>query len=485
MKKNILLFRFAHETNAFSPVPADMAAFRQKGIWIGEDLFHIHRGCRTDMGGILSVLEDKEHDFELIPVVAMVANPSGPVTKDVYQFVLDRIQSALQANGPIDGVMIAFHGAMVAEGHQDAEGDMLEILREWAGWEIPIIASLDLHANVTKKMSRCATALVCYECYPHIDTFETGQAAARLMADTLEGKIKPVMAYRRIPYLLPLFPTTRPEIRPLYGLAAQLKARAGVLEVRFAHGFFASDIEEMGMSVLAVTDNDRVLAESAADELEAAINREKEHLREDYPTLDEALDRAIQPGNGPYVIADTSDNPGGGGLGDTTHILQRVLERGITGGAFAILVDPKSVEACEKAGVGSTIDLQLGGWSDPAYSGGPLPVKAFIRSISCGEYRFKGEMSRGALIKCGKTAVLQIENNYVIVTSFATQPLDLEIFRSQGITPEDQKFLVVKSAIHYRASYSTIAREMAAVPLPGYIPPTPEKMKYRNWKGKV
>ncbi len=485
MAKKILVFRFFHETNAFSPAPADMAAFKKPGIRVGEELFRVHRGCGTDIGGFLSVLEEEEHDFELIPVISMGATPSGPVTAEVYQFTLDNVQKALQENGPVDAIMIAFHGAMVAEGHPDAEGDVLETLRSWVGWEIPIIAPLDLHANVTEKMIRCATALVCYQCYPHIDVYDTSREAARLMADTLEGKIKPVMAYRRIPYLLPLFPTTRPEIRPLYDLADKLKAQPGVLEVRFTHGFFASDIEEMGMSVLVITDNDKELAESIASQMEEAIRRDMRQLREDYPTLDEALDLTLQPGEGPVVIADTSDNPGGGGLGDTTHILRRVLERGLKGGAFAVIVDPESVEACEKAGVGSTIELQLGGWSDPAFSGGPLPVKAFIRSISCGEYRNKGQMSRGGLVRCGKTAVLEIEGNYVIVTSYASQPLDLEIYRSNGIAPEDQKFLVVKSAIHYRASYGTVAREMVAVPLPGYIPPTPENLPYRNWKGEA
>jgi microcystin degradation protein MlrC len=485
MSKKILVFRFYHETNAFCPAPADMAAFEKMQVRIGEEMFRAVRGTRADVGGILSVLEEEGHDFELIPVIGMGACPSGPVTGDVYQFCMDHIRHALEEKGPVDAIMIAFHGAMVAEGHPDAEGDVLETLRSWVGGEIPIVAGLDLHTNLTAKMCRYATALVCYEGYPHTDIYETYQVAARLLADTLEGKIRPVMAYRRIPFLQPLFPTARPEIRPLYDLAHHLEARPGVLTVRFAHGFFASDIEEMGMSVLVVTDNDRALAESTADELAAAIDRDKEKLREEYPTLDEALDLALQPGEGPVVIADTSDNPGGGGLGDTTHILRRVLERGMTGGAFACILDPQSVLACEKAGVGNTVDLQLGGMSDPAVSGGPLPVRAFVRAITCGEYRNKGLMGRGSLVRCGKTAVLEIGGNYVLVTSYNTQPLDLEVYRSNGITPEDQKFLVVKSAIHFRASFGTIARTMVAVPLPGYIPPTPEHFRYRNWKGSV
>jgi microcystin degradation protein MlrC len=347
------------------------------------------------------------------------------------------------------------------------------------------MASLDLHANVTEKMVKCATALVPYECYPHTDDHETSYEAAKLLAETLDGQLKPVMAYRRIPFLLPLFPTIYPEFFPLYDLAKELQSRPGARCVRFTHGFYASDIEEMGMCVMAITNGDQALAESIADEMAAAIDREKGGLREKYPTLDEALDHAIEPADRPYVIADTSDNPGGGGLGDTTHILRRVLERGITGGAFATIVDPAFVELCEKAGVGETVEGDLGGWSDPVYSGGPVHVTAYVRAITHGMFRNKGKMSQGNLSKFGKTAVVEIAGNVVVVVSFSKQTLDLEIYRSNGIEPADYKFLVAKSAIHFRAHYGTVAREMVAVPLPGYIAPTPENFQYKNWKGEV
>ena len=481
MKKKILTMKLQHETNSFCPAPANKTAFQNALFSSGMRDIEFGRGRGTDMGGMIRVF-DNYPDFEIIHTVSMFANPSGPVTADMFDHVVENVKATLAENGPVDGMCILFHGAMVAEGHPDAEGDLLEIFRELMG-DIPIIASLDLHANVTPKMARLATALIPFECYPHIDVYDTAVAAAQLLADTLEGKINPVMAYRRIPHLLPLFPTTRPEIRPLYDLAAKLQEKPGALHVRFTHGFFASDFEELGMAALVITDGDKALAESIADELAAAIDREKDSLREDYPTLDEALDKAIQPGEAPFVIADTSDNPGGGGLGDTTHILRRILERGITGGALAMIVDPEFVKLCINAGVGATVEGNLGGWSDPAYSGGPLPVTAYVRALTDGNYVQKGQMSNGALIRMGKSAVVEIGGNLVIVASLPTQPYDLEVFRRNGIEPADQKFLIVKSAIHYRASYGTVAREMVAVPLPGYIPPLPELFTFRNWKG--
>ena len=257
------------------------------------------------------------------------------------------------------------------------------------------------------------------------------------------------------------------------------------MHVRFAHGFFPADIEEMGMSVVVITDGNPELGESVADEMKAAIEAQIPNLKRHYPTLDEALDQALLPGDGPVVLGDSSDNPGAGGLGDTTHILRRILERGITGAAIATILDPESALQCHRAGVGSTIQLNLGGKSDPAFSGGPLPVTAYIRMLSDGKYIFKGKMSHGTEANHGPTAVVEIAGNTVLITSFPKQPLDLEVFRSHGIAPEDQKILVTKSAIHYRASYGTIAREMISLSLPGYAVPVPEAFEYKNWKGEV
>ena len=481
MKKKLLIIEFKHETNVFCPKKADMQAFRDFRLYTGEEAFSKHRGTGTEVGAYLDVFEARE-DFELIPTVAMYACPSGTVTKEVYAFVEESVTEAIRKHSPLDGVLIAFHGAMVAEGHPDGEGDLLELIRKQTGNNIPIVISLDLHANVTEKMVRHTEAIVPFEKYPHIDMYETGYTAAKIMEDILDGSLHPAMAYRRIPFLLPLFPSDFPEMQVLYRAANKLQETKGARCVRFAHGFFPCDIEEMGMTVMTVTDGDQKLAEALADELEQTIRDNIPNLKRVYPTLDEALDIAVTPGDGPVVIADASDNPGAGGISDSTHILRRILERGITGAAVATILDPKSVEACVKAGVGETADLKLGGWSDPAYSGGPLEVTAYVKKITDGKYRFKGQMMHGDTVNHGLTAVVEIAGNTVLIASLPRQPFDLEIFRYNGIAPEEQKILVVKSAIHYRASYGTVAREMLAVSLPGYSSPVPETYRYKNWK---
>lgn len=479
--KKILTLQFRHETNTFCPSPADRQAFRNTRYIQGKAVFEDQKGVGSDLGAFLDLFFQRE-DVELIPTVALYACPSGPVTEDVFDFVAGELEKAIDANGPIDGVFLDVHGAMVAVNHPDGEGDLMALIRAKVGPHIPVVAPLDLHANITKQMIRHATVLLPYNKYPHVDIYETGFAAAKLLDGTLKGEIKPTMACRQVHFQLPLFPTDDPAITPLYQLAKEMMQRPGVLEVRFSHGFYPADIEEVGMVAVAITDGDQQLADALAEELAKAIEKQLPLLKQNYLSLDKALDRAMIPGDGPVVIADPSDNPGAGGLNDTTHILRRILERGITGAAIATIVDPESVKICEAAGVGAEVELALGGKSDPEYSGGPVQAKAKVLMITDGAYRNEGPMLKGMIYNHGTTAVLEIAGNKVLVSSLPKQVLDPQVFRKHGIKPEEEKLLVVKSSIHYRASFGRFAREMIPVVVPGYAPPTPEGYTYKNWK---
>lgn len=481
MKKRILSLHFRHETNVFCPRQADEAAFRSNRFLSGQAVIDNQLGVGSDTGGFLDVFYGRE-DVEFVPTVALYTSPCGPVTEDMFDYVATSVVKVIREQGPFDAVLADVHGAMVADGHPDGEGDLFEIIRREVGWEIPLFAPLDLHANVTEKMARCATALLPYNTYPHIDIFDTGRAVAQLLDRTLAGEVQPTLGYRRVAFQLPLFPDADPNIRPLYELAAEMETRPGVLHARFTHGFYPADIAEVGMAALIITDGDRELADRLAEELACAIEKQLPKLKQSYLSLDEALDKAAIPGNGPVVIADTSDNPGAGGLGDTTHILRRILEWGITGAAVATILDPVSAELCEKAGVGEIVELQLGGWSDPAYSGGPLQVAAKVLQITDGCYVNQGVMMHGARLNHGKTALVDIAGNQVMISSIPQQVYDAEIFRKHGIAPEKANLLVVKSTIHYRADFGNFARELIPVVVPGYAAPTPEGYAYKNWK---
>ena len=480
MKKKIMTFMFRHETNVFSPHKANRQSFRNQFDLVGEDVLTTFRGTKTEMGAFADVFDGRD-DIELIPVIAMYSIPCGKVTADVFDYAIGQVLSALKVHNDIDAILIEFHGAMVAEGHDDAEGDFLELIRGAIGYDIPIVASLDLHANVTDKMVRLTNALVPYEKYPHTDRYETGYTAAKIMEDIIDGK--PVyMAYRKISHLLPLLSSESEQLLPVYELAKELEKSSGAVSVRFTHGFFPSDIAEMGMAVLVVNHGDEAVAENVADKLETFIRDNLSRFKPDYPDLDAVLDEAETEGELPVTIGDAADNPGAGGFNDSTHILRRILERGITGAAVATIMDPESVQQCIKSGVGTTAKLKLGGMSDAEYSGGPIETEAYVKMITDGKYILKGKMSQGTIANQGTTAVVEIAGNTVIISSAPFQPYDPEVFRSHGITPEEQKILVTKSTIHYKASFVDVSRAMYTVALKGYSAPVPEGYNYKNWK---
>jgi len=239
------------------------------------------------------------------------------------------------------------------------------------------------------------------------------------------------------------------------------------------------------MAVLSVANNNKELAEKNADTLYNLICVNLSSLKAEYMTLEDALNKVGVSEGRALVLADASDNPGAGGLGDTTHILRAILNQRITGAAIATITDAVSVEKCIKAGVGATVELELGGWSDKNYSGGPINVTAYVKKLSDGKYISKARMSYGVEFNHGKTAVVEIAGNYVIITSIARQPFDIEIFRNHGITPEERILLVVKSAVHYRDTFKNVASEMIPLALPGYSVPIPQIYKYKKWKGNV
>lgn len=485
MKKRILIAEFKHETNSFSPSKADMQAYRNKALYFGEEAVKAYSSSENEFAAFLRTFCE-EPDYELIPCIGFNATPSGPVTEEVYSLATDSICRMLTEDGPFDGVLLALHGAMVSDVTQDGEGTLLEKIRGIVGHDVPIIASLDLHTNCTKKMAENATALIPFREYPHIDTYQTGLFAAKLMKDTLEGKVAPKMGYCRIPYLLPLFPTAFEPMHSFNEKAIAMSQQSGVLTVRITHGFFPADINEMGMSVVAITDGDQNKADDLAASLAKDLWDHKDTLVRDFYSLDEALDAALaavpQAGGRPVVIGDASDNTGAGALGDTTHALRRVLERNLKGFIFGPMADPVSAAQCMSAGVGNEVDLSLGGWSDPAFSGGPLHVKGKIKTLTDGLYRNIDEQDRGVPQNLGPTAVLEIEGNLVIVGSLPVQPLDVASLMSCGIIPSQYPIIVVKSAVHYRASFGKIAYQLIDMNAPGYATPQPYGLPYKHWQ---
>lgn len=474
---HIIIAEFKHETNTFSIQPTGMAAYRNRIYAEGHEMVRLLSGTATEIGGVLDVL-GIQPDVCLLPVICADAMPAGPVTAEVYNEISFRLIQAIQAAGKVDGILLCLHGAMVTENSEDGEGDLIELVRKSAGDETMIIATLDLHANITHKMQQYADVLINYDYYPHTDMYERGKEAAQILLRTLHGEIKPVMVCATVPIILPPLSTCEPVMQKFVEMVHAFETMPGVQTVSIAHGFPCADIHELGMTVVAVTDNDHEQASRISTRIAAELWHDRRILKPDSMHVNEAIDEAEAAVGGPVIIADLTDNPGGGSTCDGTHILRAMIARNVKNAAVAHIYDPDSVARCEAAGVGQTVKLCLGGKGRPDILGYPIECEAYVRLICDGRYKNRGPMSGGVTVDLHKSAVVMIGDIAVIVSSNVTQPHDLEIFYAHGIDPCSKHILLVKSTNHFKAAFNPIAMKVLNVAVPGLLPQDPLTLNY-------
>lgn len=462
----VFLAMMSHETNTFSTLPTDRAQFEARSLQYGGEIVEVFRNTGTCLGGMIDAAERR--GVNLIPSVAAAASPAGPVTKDIYVHVKDRMLADLGAAGTIDGVLLDLHGAMVPEGMDDGEGDLIEAVRRAVGPEVPIAVTLDFHGNLSSAMVTGADLLHGYKTYPHVDMAERGVEATSRLLDLIARRVRPTAAFRKPPILPPLGNqgTTRGPMRRLYDLAGEMERDPAVLSISIFAGFPHADIPDAGLGIYVVTDNDQALAEAKAEELaRVAWEHRHEFIHSALPVA-EAVARARAAEGKPIVLADMADNTGGGATGDGTEILRELLRVGGRSAVVACVWDPAAVQQCVKAGVGARVSLQVGGKVDDRH-GAPLSLTGVVRTLSDGRFVHKGPMARGLAGRLGTTAVLDVNDIKVILISHRWQTLDPEMIRFVGLDPLEQKILVVKSTIHYRAAFEPIAREIIEVDAPG------------------
>jgi microcystin degradation protein MlrC len=462
----VFLAMLSHETNTFSTVPTDRAQFEARNLHYGGEIVETFRGTGTCLGGMITAAE--RLGAHLLPSVAAAASPAGRVTKDIYSHVKDRMLADLAAAGRVDGVLLDLHGAMVPEGIDDGEGDIIAAVRRAVGPDVPIAVTLDLHGNLTQAMATGANLLHGYKTYPHVDMAERGVEAAERLVDTIGGRIRPTAALRTPP-LLPPIGAQRTEVGPmrrLYDRADEMEKDPRVISVSIFAGFPYADIPEAGLSVYVVTNDDQRLADTLADELAGIAWRHRHEFVHTGLPVPEAVARALAAEGGPIVLADMADNTGGGAAGDGTEILRELIRVGARSTVVACLWDPAAVKACVTAGVGQRVTLAVGGKVDDRH-GAPLTVTGVVRTLSDGRFVHKGPMGRGLPGRLGTTAVLDVNDVKVILISHRWQTLDPEMLRFVGLEPLDHKIVVVKSTIHYRAAFEPIAKAIIEVDAPG------------------
>jgi microcystin degradation protein MlrC len=481
MTDTVLLARLKHETNTFSSLSTGRDEFASTSLYFGEEIIPEFRGTNTDLGGFLRVADAE--GWDVVPTVAANATPGGVVTDDALSEFLDRILDGIAEHSP-DAVLLGLHGAMVSERHRDGDGYILDEVRAAVGDGVPVMATLDLHANVSDRMIEHADGLFGYDTYPHVDIGDTGETAARAMAATLQGDLAPTLVIERAPLCPPLPPlqTAAAPMSSLLSAAADAESDL-VPDVSVLGGFAYADVPEAGFSVVAVADESvaATAADACADLAAAADERYREFDRT-YTAVDEAATAAAgwdaADAGGPLVLADIADNPGGGSAQDGTVLLRALLDADVDDAALAAIYDPAAVEAAVDAGVGERVTVDLGGHIEA--NGDPITVEASVRLLSDGTYRNQGPMSTGLAVSFGRTAVLEIDGIDVIVASHRQQPYDPEAFRSHGITPERQRVLVLKSTVHYRAAFEPIAGGIREVSAPGLCSPDLSSFAYEH-----
>jgi microcystin degradation protein MlrC len=474
----VLVAGFKHETNTFSVLPTDLAAYQARGLYRGRQLLDVFPGTNTEIAGFLDGA--KRHGWE--PVLSTVADatPSGKLTRDCYETVAGEIVAdARRAAGEAGGlaaVLLNLHGAMVAEHLFDGEGELLGRLRAALGPKVVIAATLDLHANVTDQMAREADILVSYRTYPHIDMHEIATETVGIVARTLAGEISPRTLVRRGRQIKGVDEgrTTQPgPMTEALAVARGFEREPGVLAASVNAGFYKADIPEVGPTAVIVYDTP--VGASVAHETTARVAGMADRLVQHFwatrnvptikhATVAEAIARAKAEGKvgAPCVIADYADNPGGGGYSDSTGLLRGIIEAGLESAAMSPIWDPAAAAACHAAGVGATLTLDVGGKVDPKF-GAPIRATGRVTHLSDGRFTITGPMATGMKVDMGPTACFKVGGVEIVIGSKRYQNYDLGYFRVAGIEPKERAVLAVKSMQHFRAAYAPIAGPIVVV----------------------
>ncbi len=474
---------FQHETNTFAPSKATYLNFERAkgwpGLQRGGEMLETMVARNLPIAGFIEQMKGTRHT--LVPTAWAAAEPSAHVTEDAFERIAAMIVDGIRDAKP-DAVYLDLHGAMVTEHLDDGEGEILARVRRAVGEDVPVMASLDLHANVTRTMVDCADALVGYRTYPHVDMADTGARTAFLLAQRLDGMARPHAALRRIPFLIPLSAqcTDLEPSKKLFADLAGMETR-DVPTLSFTPGFPAADFPECGPVVLAYGTSPGAAAQ-AADALARHIESIEAEFDAPVYAADEAVKLAMAiaaKATRPVVIADTQDNPGAGGDSDTTGMLRALLANKVQRAALGVMVDPAAAQAAHRAGIGSTLELSLGGKSGVP---GDAPLRAQFRvdALSDGRLLCKGPFYRGAKMELGLSACLSIEGVRIVLASKKTQLADQELYRFVGIEPTAQAILVNKSSVHFRADFAPIAEQILVAKAPGPMIADPSEFPWKR-----
>ncbi|KMW58642.1 MlrC [Candidatus Rhodobacter oscarellae] len=451
----------ATETNSFSPIPTGDLAF--------QDSFVSRRATAEPANLFSAPLHEwrrlaEARSWEVRESLAAFAQPAGTTIRATYERFRDEILDDLRAAAP-DVVLLSMHGAMIADGYDDCEGDLLARAREIVGKDVVIGLEIDPHNHLTEAMLASADLIVAYKEYPHTDSPDRARELFALAADTAAGKIRPVMAAYDC-RMIAMYHTTR---APMRGFVDDMQARegtGGVLSLSLSHGFPWGDCADVGTKMLGIADGDAALAASVAEEFGRRLWDLREQIRPDWPGIEDALRQASAAPEGPVVVADFADNAGGGAPADSTFVLREVLSQGLRDVALGIVFDPVVVRMCQDAGAGARMRVRLGG-KIGEMSGDPVDLDVVVRGVRTGMHQLMGETR----MEMGTGVWLEADGVHIVVNDKRTQAFHPICFTDLGIDLSAMQVVVVKSSQHFHAGFGPIASEVLYISGPGAITP--------------
>jgi microcystin degradation protein MlrC len=469
-----------HESNTFSNVPTDRAAFESGRLIFDNDILDIWGEAHHEVGGFIEGAS--AYGWDLHPTLMAAATPAGRVTDEAFNEIVTELIQRIQSVPNLDGVLLALHGAMVVESYPDGDGEVLRRMRRALGTDFPIVSTLDHHTNVSEQMVAESTALVIYKTNPHVDQRQRGLQAAEILMRTVRGEIKPTQALVKPPMIFNILHqyTSAEPMNSILQEAVQLETRSNVLAANIAAGYPYADVHEIGPAAVVVTDNNSQLARTEAERLSKMLWDVHNQLDIRLPDAAAAVTQAIRSEAHPVILVEMGDNIGGGSPGDSTFILSELLKQKADE-FVCILYAPQEVEVCIQAGVRGEVDLTVGGKSDDLH-GSPVLIRGRVRLIHDGYYEETEPRHGGGRYQDqGITAVVEIEEKSLIVlTSKRQVPFSLHQLFSLGIDPRQMKHIVVKAAIAYRAAYEPIAGKIIEVDTPGLTAVNPLHFTYQN-----
>lgn len=460
---------FSHESNTFAADPTPLDAFR---IYRGQAVIDHYTPTFHEVAGFIAGAE--EYDFELASLFSANATPGGALTSEAYETLVGELLDTIRAAMPLDGLLLSLHGAMVAEGFPQADGETVRRVRELVGPGFPLVVTHDYHGNVPPQLVADATGLIIYKTCPHIDQRERGIEAAALVARTARRDVQPVSAIVKPPVIfnIAFHNTSSGPMKALMDAAIALEDQPGILSVSIAAGYQYADVPWMGPSIVVIADGDAALAQREADRLGQMMWASREQLIPRVPKAAEAVAMAMASSEWPVSLFELGDNVGGGSAGDATILLEELLRQKADGWVVT-LYDPESVQQCVAAGIGGQVTLRTGGKLDTQH-GPTLAVSGRVRTLHDGTYEeTERRHGGGRYFDQGLTAVVEVNRSgpgkggLLILNSKRIPPMSIHQITCVGIQPQQQKILVAKGAVAPRAAYEPVSARIIEVDTAG------------------